>query len=214
MGLTPAVRVLYAIPSDREFQGKYSEAVNHAVHHVQDWYAAQLDGYTFDIEGEIPQRCDLAGESGYYESTYGWARVIEDVQHCAPVAHWSKRNVWVVYVDAAYNCFLPGELGRGGAGLVIVHRGDLAGLANPNVYQLCNFPKRGTHGWIGGLAHEIGHAFGLEHPPGCDDKLRTCDEDAVMWLGFYHKYPERTYLTDADKQTLRESSFFDRRPTR
>ena len=29
--------------------------------------------------------------------------------------------------------------------------------------------------WIGGLAHELGHALGLLHPPGCEEGLASCD---------------------------------------
>jgi hypothetical protein len=57
--------------------------------------------------------------------------------------------------------------------------------------------------WIGGLGHELGHAFGLPHPP---DTVR--DADAIMWAGFYGKYPKGCYLTEPDKQMLRHSAFF------
>ena len=29
-----------------------------------------------------------------------------------------------------------------------------------------------------------------------------------MWAGFYGKYPDKTYLTDQDKQILMQSPFF------
>ena len=78
---------------------------------------------------------------------------------------------------------------------------------------------------VGGLAHELGHAFELGHPPGCDEGLpqtakftyndgsfsseavnSVCDVYALMWLGFHWDYPE-TYLTDADKEVLNASPF-------
>ena len=60
-----------------------------------------------------------------------------------------------------------GELGRGSAGLTIVHGGDLEGLLDPAGFSLCpGFPPRGEYGWVGGLAHELGHAFGIDSSPG------------------------------------------------
>ena len=50
------------------------------------------------------------------------------------------------------------------------------------------------------MAHEIGHAFGLEHS---DEK----NPNALMLYG-YSKYPD-CYLTDQDLKTLAASPFFN-----
>jgi hypothetical protein len=34
------------------------------------------------------------------------------------------------------------------------------------------------------------------------------DADAIMWAGFYGKYPGQAYLTDQDKRILRRNPFF------
>ena len=62
--------------------------------------------------------------------------------------------------------------------------------------------------YIGGLGHELGHAFGLPHPPGCDAGLPTCDYNALMWCGFWGGYPSTTYLRSDEKQFLLTSPFF------
>ena len=100
------------------------------------------------------------------------------------------------------------ELGAGGPGLIMVPRADLEGLTNPGIYYHCDEgPYNGPLGrWIGGLAHELGHSFGLPHPPGCDDGLSTCDEEALLWSG-YESYPD-TYLREDEKAVLRRSPFF------
>lgn len=114
--------------------------------------------------------------------------------------------LWVIYSDIDLDCSGNGELGRGGNGITILHRGDLNGLVDPLNQEQCGFRPRGEYGWIGGLAHELGHAFGAAHPPGCDEQHIDCDRDALMWLGFYDHYPQ-TYLTEGDKAILRASPF-------
>ena len=166
----PSVRTIYAVPSDRSAQEHFADVVNNAVHHVQRWYASQLRGYTFAVEGPIPQICELYAPAAFYEGKDGWGRVISGLQRCDRVKHFSDEHVWVIYVDADFDCSLSvGELGAGGDGVTILHRGDLDGLSEPQTYRLCGRPPRGDYGWIGGLAHELGHAFGLLHPPGCEE---------------------------------------------
>ncbi len=214
----PMVQVIYAIPSDRQYNAHYETAVNDAILHVRDWYADQLDGRTFAIEDPTPLICEVENPASYYERQHGWDRTIADVQHCAPVEHFSDEYAWTIYIDAGYDCGGESELGRGGAGIVIVHSSDLKGLVSPTRHLPCpDYYPRGEFGWIGGLAHELGHAFGLLHPPGCDDAHALellhspdaadhCDTDALMWWGFWDDYPE-TYLTDEDVAILESSPF-------
>ena len=160
---------------------------------------------------KVPQVCSLDQPAEYYEGEGGWWRVIDGLQDCAPVAHAADEHVWVIYVDADFRCGeLRGELGAGGDGVTILHRGDLDGLSDPENYILCpdeGLPPRSAYGWIGGLAHEIRHAFGLPHPPGCEKDLSPCDYGALMWSGYYWDYPE-TYLAKDDKATLQGSVYF------
>ena len=59
--------------------------------------------------------------------------------------------------------------------------------------------------WIGGGGHELGHALGLPHPPGCDEGLPTCDWEALMYVG-YDDWPH-THLRDDEKAVLLASPF-------
>ena len=59
--------------------------------------------------------------------------------------------------------------------------------------------------WIGGGGHELGHALGLPHPPGCEARLLTCDRNALMWTG-YAAWPN-TYLREDEKAVLLAAQF-------
>ena len=107
------------------------------------------------------------------------------------------------------SCDEPHELGAGGGGITMVPRGDLEGLLSQGEeeYYYCDEgPYRAPLSrWFGGLAHELAHAVGVPHPPGCDAGLPTCDSPALMWLG-YTSYPD-TYLRFDEKEILIRSPF-------
>jgi hypothetical protein len=94
--------------------------------------------------------------------------------------------VFFVYVAA------PGD-GAGSMGFCAMGDQDLKGLLGQNTDNLD--PNR----WIGGGGHELGHAFGLNHP----DNL---NEQAIMWTG-YAIYPN-CILQQNDKDILNASPFF------
>ena len=203
-----SVRVMYLAPADREFRADYSAGIAAASVDVQSWYRNQLDGLTFSIYSVVPEWCQLPREHDYYSHGNAWEKVLRDVQSCAPVRGDTSWFSWALYVDVYEACGEPHELGRGGAGLTMVARWDLEGLVNPGDYYYCDEgPYDGRLGrWFGGLAHELGHTFGLPHAPGCDGGQAACDSAALMGDG-YSSYPN-TYLRDDEKSVLRRSPFF------
>ena len=208
------VRVVYAVPADREFRSDYHDAIQHAILDVQSWYRHQLDGLTFSFYGSIPERCRMPEPDGFF-GRENWRKVVEGVQHCAPVEAGTSTFVWIVYADVLDECDTPGygELGAGGGGLTIVPRQDLEGLIGKQGLMFCGpeGPYDAPLGrWTGGIAHELGHAFSLPHPPGCDEGLPTCDTGALLQNG-YESYPN-TYLRFDDKETLLRSAFIDGSP--
>jgi hypothetical protein len=122
-------------------------------------------------------------------------------------------DVWVFYIDADPAC---GQGVGGTSGVALLPANDLRGLVGePNVPP-CPGDSPDTGGvcrWIGGLGHELGHAFGLPHPPGCDQGM--CDEEAylsLMYVGYVF-YPD-TYFLEEDKTRLEASPFFEQRKIR
>ena len=178
-----------------------------AIVHVQAWYAEKMGGLTFRLHSVTPTHCTLENEADYYAWEGGYNRVVYDLQHCVPIWWEQPYNVWAVYPDVLGECG-KSELGRGGYGITILHKDDLEGISKPEGHTHCSF-FRAHMTWYGGLAHELGHAFGLPHPPGCDEGLDTCDWKAMMQLG-YNDYPN-TYLRADETEFLQASGWFDYR---
>ena len=212
-GETETVRMMYATPSDRAFRSDYRDAIRHAVVDLQSWYRRQTGGLTFSLHDSTPEQCQLSETSDYYDQD-PWNKVFKGVQRCAPVQRNTTTHAWVIYADLDESCDQRGPLGRGGPGLTILHSGGLEGLIGNRLmyYSACGrgpWPGPVTR-FIGGLGHELGHALGLSHPPGCNDGLPSCDRDALMHLG-YTIYPN-THLRPADKHALWRSPFIDVNP--
>ena len=202
------VRVLYAAPTDREFRSDYRQSIQNAFVDFQSWLRRELEGRTFSLSGITPEECRLSENADFYGRGDAWNKVLRGVQHCAPVRGGTSDFGWVIFADVEESCDEPHELGRGGLGLSIM--ASLDGLAYPKPYYYCDEgPYEGSLGKaIGGVGHELGHVFGLPHPPGCDEGLPTCDRGALMWDG-YMSYPN-TYLRDDEKAILLASPFIGR----
>jgi hypothetical protein len=199
------VRVLYVIPQDRAFRSDYAAAVENALPDLQAWYRGQLKGRTFSLFTAKPEICRLPRPADYYARD-SWSKVFTDVQSCAPVSYGSSGFAWVLYVDIVHACNAPGRLGAGTAGLTMMARQDLEGLIGARVIDDCGAEwRQPVTRWIGGAGHELGHALGLNHPPGCDQGRSSCDHNALMWTG-YTRYPN-TYLREDDKRILLASPF-------
>ncbi len=207
---TGTVRVLYAIPSDREFLPEASETIADIMVDLQSWYRRELRGLTFSVYEIVPEVCRMSEPEDFYARGDAWKNVVEGVQHCGPVQQNSPGFVWVLYVDVMEPCDETHELGAGGAGLTIL--GDVRdGFVRGSFYFCGEGPYyRTSEQWIGGLGHELGHALGLPHPPGCDAGLPTCDREALMGSGNY-VYPE-TYLRADNKEVLIRSPFIGTEP--
>ncbi len=201
----PVVRVVYALPQDRAFRPDYNAAIADAMVSVQAWYRDQLGGRTFALLTSEPEVCKLPRPADYYRSD-SWSKIVTDAQGCAPVSARGRDVAWVVYADVVHACNAPGALGRGTPGLTILPRQDMDGLIGAPYFDDCGKPwVQPATRYVGGAGHELGHAFGLHHPPGCDAHLPACDQNALMSVG-YAKYPD-THLRAEDKQALLASPF-------
>jgi hypothetical protein len=210
------VRLVYLVPSDRQYQPCYEQAIKDAITHVQNWYRDNLlSGYTFALHDPIVEVYNTVHEATYYathdngfEADRFHFNVRDEGLALAGGVPNDPNYRWIIYIDADPVCGqTEGAASEGAAALPANDLRGLVGLAN---IPVCASPPDtgGRCRWVGGLAHELGHTFGLPHPPGCDARppAPTCVNDYLMAAG-YANYP-LTFLTNEDRETLNESPFF------
>jgi hypothetical protein len=218
------VRMIYLVPSDKVDREDYALGMQRAILDLRSFYQSQMGiisgvptiagvGTGFTTHDPVVEVHGLPHESSYYNSFNQngafafWFTVLADAFDATGGGFDDPSNRWVYYIDADPAC---GQGVGATSGVALLPANDLRGLVGePNVPP-CPGSQPDTAGycrWVGGLGHELGHALGLPHPPGCDQG--TCSEYAyrsLMYVG-YTLYPD-TYLLEADTSTLRQSAFF------
>jgi len=190
------VRVVYMVPNDKKINNTYKISIEKAVLNVQQWYL-QKTGNTFKLNNTIVEVIKSNHPSAWYNNTKSkfWSdnkmlwfssNAIEDAMNLAGVKFNDSQFAWVIYVDA------EGDTGTGGNGIASLPLHDILGVSGIHPTE------KNVQRWYGGLAHEIGHVFGLAHPG-------ESEPDALMQYG-YTKYPD-CYLTRTDLETLKNNPF-------
>jgi hypothetical protein len=192
------VRVIYLVPADRSPRHAAVIGMQRAIRHLQVWYRNALGtGKTFMIsfpsvrvvQTSHPASWYATNAAGSNRASWFWDNTLRDGFQLTGGRFHDSDDIWVYYIDAAP---APGQTVGATARVAVLPSRDVRGVAGGDSAQ-------GICRWVGGLGHELGHAFGLSHPP---DRTRT----ALMWTGM-RAYP-RTALTASDKQILGRSPFF------
>jgi hypothetical protein len=194
-----SVRIIYLVSADRNVREDFRKGIETAAKDLQGWYGKQLGGPTFRLNDPVVEVAKSDKDAKWFYShpngknkdDWGFNNGLAEARRLVGARHGDPQNIWVIYSDG------PGNKGRGGGGVTVLPEDDLLGLVGQHPEQ------KDVKRWIAGLGHELGHAFGLEHP-----RDTAKHADAIMWMGIYGKYPDHTYFTDEDKAVLMRSPFF------
>lgn len=198
------VRIIYLVPSDVYPREECKTAIVEAVTHLQQWYLEQMgNDKTFKLSNPIVEVVHTYHHARWYAThpagdyhLWFWNNVVADAFMLTGAKFDDPNFVWVFYIDAENDEKQYGGAGTNGVAVLPQH--DLEGLMGKRNEPILR--------WIGGLGHELGHAFGLCHPPGCDEDRSLPESECLMYVGLY-KYPN-TFLLPEDKERLNGSPFF------
>lgn len=208
------VRMIYLVPSDKSVRDDYRGAMGNAILNLQRFYQQQMgNGYAFSTHFPLVEVVYLNRSSGFYGSSnpdpyWFWKTVTADGFAATGGRFNDPNNRWVYYIDADEAC---GQNVGGTSAVALLPANDLRGLTDQPRIPRCGGGSDGFPypRWVGGLGHELGHAFGLNHPPGCDAGACYGGEYArrsLMYQGVYY-YPD-TYLLSDDTSILYGTGFF------
>lgn len=209
------VHAVYLVPSDKQVSEEYRLAIENAVRQLQAWYRNELNGYTFTLHSPVVEVRTTSHASSWYSdnptnSFAGnfWQNSLRDGFALTGGGFNDPDNRWLYFIDADPKCT---QYTGGTSGVALLPANDLRGLTGqPNVPPCASDPvdNGGKCRWVGGLGHELGHAFDLPHPSECEDNnpATACPTTTLMWLG-YTRFPN-TYLLPSDKTQLLNLPFF------
>lgn len=210
------VRIIYLVPADKSIRSDYQSAMAGAISNLQSFYRDQMGGgYTFSLHSPSIEVFQTPHAASFYSTGYNsrpggfYESVLGDGFALTAGGFDDPNNRWIFYIDADPVC---GQYTGGTSGIALLPANDLRGLRSESTIPICPGGPSGilsVSRWIGGLGHELGHAFGLPHPPGCDGGNCTGGQHAynsLMYIG-YSYYPG-TYLIDENKDSLFAGGFF------
>jgi hypothetical protein len=206
-----SVRIIYLVPSDSIEKPKYKLGLQNTIKHIQMWYFQQL-GKTFALHNPVVEVYKTTHEGKWYSTNPNgelfvqfWNNVLAD-GFVLTKGHFNDSNsILAFYIDTDPICGQCG--GCGTSGVLVIGANDLRGIVGESWVPTCpndKFTFKPCR-FVGGLGHELGHAFGVPHPPGCDKSEPGCDDNSIMWRGFYN-YPN-CYFNQDEKQILLKNPF-------
>jgi hypothetical protein len=202
------VRAVYLVPSDRVVENGYRLGLERAMRQIQVFYRRELGGSTFTLHDPIVEVVPLLRPTSWYQSdapdpdpTFRfWNAVTADAFALTGAFFNDPDNRWLFFIDADPLC---GQIVGGTSGVAVLPKNDGRNMLCEGRIPACPNDNdiNGVCVAVGGIAHELGHTFNLDHPtPGsCPPPDTSCGQ-ALMWSGFA-AFPN-AYLTPGERQSL------------
>jgi hypothetical protein len=202
------VQPYYVYPHDQPYHAEYARAIRKLAHEVQQWYADRV-GMRFHLaslkvvrapDDYLTMRCGFFPSDECRANRQDLSQWLQGVNRA--VAFTAHQSNWI---------FAQGGGGFAGANLYFDFNtyaivGDwtlepISGVAEPAAIT-CAFATWQCQGGVpkGAAAHELGHTFGLHHPPPWVPGMSL-----MRWHG---DYPDTSLLAH-EVMILRESPFFN-----
>ncbi len=188
------VRIIYFLPRNRPSQSDIDRQLDTLIKEVQQFYAGQMHAHgfgrkTFTFKTDATGRAVVHRVNGKFVNRYYHTETVEKVKKEIDEQFDRSKSVYLIAVDVSSEVIEDGNTcGVGGGSWKDIETGtqrrDLGGHAI--------IPASGACFSVDVTAHELGHAFGLEHDFRNDthimsygvnpDRLSRC---ATEWLNVH-----------------------------
>ncbi len=188
-----STRFIYMVPADKAFNPLYVPGIENVAIDLQRWFNEQLDGSTFILNNPIVEVINSDKDAIWFQENpniffpkrfWPFENALSEAHRTLGAQIFDPNHAWVVFVDT------PDINGAGKGHFAYLTGNDLEIITGKNK-NISSFDRL-----IGGVGHELGHAYGLPHSPDIPE-----NRNAIMWSGI-HTYPD-AFLTEDEKTILR-----------